>query len=533
LGGRTSAFSAVAFGDIERNRGAGPVELVDRGSEFGAVRLGEKPVLKKRWLLQKLRLTATQRLPQMLFNSYIFWVFLAVVILLNRLLPHRAQNRMLLIASNIFYASWDWRFLSLIWFSILVDYSAALLIQSADNPRRRKVILSLSICANLGVLGFFKYYGFFSREFAEVLNVFGLPVSMPLLNVILPVGISFYTFQSMSYTIDVYRRRTQPTKALLDYALYVFFFPQLVAGPIERSERLLPQMLNPRRKQEDFREGLYHITLGLFKKIVIADNMAPIVNTVFRGDLSQLSGTECLIGVYAFAFQIYGDFSGYSSIAQGVAKWLGFDLMTNFNHPYFARSPSEFWQRWHISLSSWLRDYLYIPLGGNRQGKWRTSLNLLIVMLLGGLWHGANWTFLAWGLFHGLLLCGYRLFGDSSKGQKQVLPFFSVIQMILMFHFVCFSWLLFRAESIAQAWSMMTLIATDWRVTEFTQFGLGTIAFYVCPLLLYELWLEKKQDLLALIRHRWETRAAVYSYCALMLLFFPAPIPNEFIYFQF
>ena len=317
----------------------------------------------------------------------------------------RLQNGILLIASYVFYGFWDWRFLALLFVSTVVDYNLALLIEKSESPGERKALLAASICVNLGILGFFKYFGFFAESFASLLNSFGFQSSTPFFNIVLPVGISFYTFQTMSYTIDVYRRKLPATRNFFDFALFVSFFPQLVAGPIERATKLLPQVLQPRKfSQSNFVEGFYLIILGLFKKVVIADNMAPIVNYIFSRDVSTLSGAEVLVGVYAFAFQIYGDFAGYTDIARGVAKWLGFDLMLNFRMPYFATSPSDFWQRWHISLSSWLRDYLYIPLGGNRQGTLLTYRNLMLTMVLGGLWHGAAWTFVAWGFFHGLIL---------------------------------------------------------------------------------------------------------------------------------
>ncbi|MBT8405679.1 MAG: MBOAT family protein, partial [Gemmatimonadetes bacterium] len=319
----------------------------------------------------------------MLFNSYLFWAFFAVVLLLYRGLKHRGQNRMLLVASYVFYGSWDWRFLSLIVFSTLVDYWVGLaLADPSATDRRRRRLVTVSLVSNLGLLAVFKYLGFFVDSAAALLEGLGLQANLPSLHIILPVGISFYTFQTLSYTIVIYRRKLEPTRDLLDFGLYVAFFPQLVAGPIERASHLLPQVLRPRRTTErQFREGLYCILYGLFKKVVIADNMALVVNHIFSQPPSTLNGLDTLVGVYAFAFQIYGDFHGYSLIAQGVARWLGFDIMDNFRQPYFAWSPQEFWRRWHISLSTWLRDYLYIPLGGSRTGG-RTR-NVLITMLLG------------------------------------------------------------------------------------------------------------------------------------------------------
>jgi alginate O-acetyltransferase complex protein AlgI len=482
----------------------------------------------------------------MLFNSYIFWAFFACVIILYRLLPHRGQNYMLLVASYIFYGYWDWRFLFVMLFSTIVDYFAAIGIGESHSRARRKAILVASICVQLGLLGLFKYYGFFAHELSAMLSRLGLPVSLPALSVLLPVGISFYTFQTMSYTIDVYRGQFKYTKNFVDFALFVSFFPHLVAGPIVRAAKLLPQLSNPRvRREEDFRDGLYYVTTGLFKKVVVADNLGVIVHTIFQANPAQLSGVECLVGVYAFAFQIYGDFSGYSSIAQGIAKWMNIDLTTNFNLPYFATSPSDFWSRWHISLSTWFRDYVFVPLarGGRQVARWRTYLSVIVVMLLSGLWHGAGWTFLAWGLFHGLLLCVYRFFSSrrywffKRPQEGRAVPYQSAVsrllKMLVMFHLVCFGWLLFRADSVSQAWGMLGRVVRDFRVTTFAVSALAMIAFYAGPLIAYEFWLEQKDDLLKLTRVNWLARGLVYTYCVFMLWFFPPPVSNVFIYFQF
>lgn len=479
----------------------------------------------------------------MLFNSYTFWLFFAAVLALYQALArdYRKQNAMLLVASYIFYGCWDWRFLGLLWLSTLVDYGVgrALALLGDDRPGLRRALLAASLTANLGLLAVFKYYGFFVGEFNQLLANIGVSGSLPVLNVVLPVGISFYTFQTMSYTVDVYRDRSKAARSLLDFALFVAFFPQLVAGPIERSEDLLRQIVAPRRRRPDaFAAGLYLVLSGLFKKMVVADNLAPLANTVFSSDPASLSGLECLLGVYAFAFQIYGDFSGYSSIAQGVAVWMGFELRDNFRMPYFAVTPSDFWQRWHVSLSSWLRDYLYIPLGGNRGGAWRVSRNLMLTMILGGLWHGANWTFLGWGLLHGLVLCAYRPLESAAKQRGKTLASYLTgwrrpLAMVFMFHFVCAGWLLFRAESMGQAWQWLTQIATDFEFTPFAAYMLSLLAFYAGPLLLLEAWLEYRRDLMGLVRIRWPARAAVYSYGLLLLWFFPPEAVHEFIYFQF
>ncbi len=475
----------------------------------------------------------------MLFNSYVFWVFFAAVALLYYRLGHRAQNRTLLLASYVFYGCWDWRFLSLIALSTVVDYICGRVIEQSQNPRTRRTVLGLSIVLNLGTLAFFKYFGFFTAEFDRLLTAIGLPALIPQLDIVLPVGISFYTFQTMSYTIDVYRGDCQAAKDPLDFALYVAFFPQLVAGPIERASRFLPQVLQPRTPQPgQFAEGLYHVVIGLFKKVFVADTMAVVANGIFSSTPGQLSGLDVLLGVYAFAFQIYGDFSGYSSIARGVSRWLGFSLMENFRRPYFAQSPSEFWQRWHISLSGWLRDYLYIPLGGNRRGSLMTYRNLMLTMLLGGLWHGAAWTFVLWGAYQGLLLCGYRLI-ELRHGRPANQPSTlagRLIRRVVLFQFVCLGWLLFRAESVSQVIDMLTLLATDWSITPLSQTILGMLIVYAGPLLLFDAWLElqpHETEEQALLARHWTWRAAAYSTAMLLLTFLPAPVASEFIYFQF
>jgi len=471
----------------------------------------------------------------MLFNSFQFWVFLAIVLALYRLLSHRWQNHMLLAASYVFYGFWDWRFLSLVFLSTFVDYWTAVFIDATDSRKRRRTILLASLIVNLGALGIFKYYGFFAAELTGLLGWLGIPASLPALNIILPVGISFYTFQTLSYTIDVYRKDTKPASSFLDFALYVAFFPQLVAGPIERSSRLLPQLVHPRqRRPGDFREGLQHILLGLFKKVVIADNMAVIVNGIFYSDATQLSGAECLVALYAFAFQIYGDFSGYSSIAVGVARWLGVDLMANFETPYFSTSIRDFWRRWHISLSTWLRDYLYVPLGGNRHGNLLTYRNLMLTMLLGGLWHGAAWTFVVWGALQGVMLSVERL--AAARGLLRSEPASNAsrwFRIIVTFHLVCLSWLLFRAESMTQVWTMLAAIFSDFRITQLAIASFAMLLFYAGPLIAYEAWIQKRENPLTLARLNWLPRSLAYSYCAMMLLFFSPLETNEFIYFQF
>ncbi|MCU7931863.1 MAG: MBOAT family protein [Candidatus Thiodiazotropha sp. (ex Codakia rugifera)] len=470
----------------------------------------------------------------MLFNSFIFWAFFAVVIILYWRLNHRGQNFLLLIASYVFYGYWDWRFLGLIAFSTIVDFIVAQELEKRSSQTIRRRWLLLSLCSNLGLLGFFKYFGFFAAEFAILLESLGFHASMPTLNIILPVGISFYTFQTLAYTIDVYRRQTKPTKNLLDFSVYVSFFPQLVAGPIERSKDLLPQIVNTRTFTKGaFSEGLYHVLIGMFKKVVIADNMAPIANQVFATPVSDLNGTEILIGIYAFAFQIYGDFSGYSSIAQGIAKWLGINLSWNFRMPYFSRTPSEFWQRWHITLSSWLRDYLYIPLGGSRHGVFNTFRNLVLTMFLGGLWHGANWTFAVWGLAHGIILVVYHALEPVTK--KVLLPGIvgKVVAAVIFFHLVCITWLLFRAENLGQAVAMFGQLFHSFTMTDFSLYSLGMLIFFALPILVLELIIERSGDMLYVLSRHWLIQGLIYSYFIFMLIIFPPLTPQVFIYFQF
>jgi len=469
----------------------------------------------------------------MLFNSFTFWIFFTAVVVGYRFMGHRARNGWLLLASYFFYGYWDWRFLSLILFSTAVDFVVAQRIDQAAGKRSKKRWLLVSLVSNLGLLGVFKYLGFFVVEFNALWELIGMGSPLPGIHLILPVGISFYTFQTLSYTIDVYRGQTKATSNFWDFALYVSFFPQLVAGPIERSSHLLPQMQNPRPRCDEkrFREGLYHVLTGLFKKVIIADNMAMIANHVFNRPASELTAPEVLIGVYAFAFQIYGDFSGYSSIAQGLAKWLGFDLMFNFNHPYFAKSPKDFWGRWHISLSSWLRDYLYIPLGGNRGSKWMTRRNLMLTMLLGGLWHGAAWTFVIWGAIHGIWLAIHRMV-EPRRGAKDS-RWGSGVKIFVTFHVVCLTWLFFRAESLTQAMDMLARLGSAWEMPAFVNGAGFLMLFYVLPWTLFECWMESRKDQIALTKVAWPIRTIVYAYLILMLLYFPPPVASEFIYFQF
>lgn len=391
----------------------------------------------------------------MLFTELIFWIFFAGVGLAYVVLPHKAQNRMLLVASYVFYGAWDWRFLSLIMISTVVDYFVGAAMHRESVQARRKQLLWLSLGCNLGLLGIFKYLGFFVDSFQSLLGSFGYQADPFMLSIVLPVGISFYTFQTLSYTIDIYRRELEPTDDFLDFALFVAFFPQLVAGPIERARNLLPNIANPRvLSWENLGRGAVLCLIGLIKKIVIADAIAPSVDAVFSNpDPTRL---DILLATWLFAIQIYCDFSGYTDIARGVAKMLGFRLMRNFAQPYFAADPQEFWRRWHISLSSWLRDYLYISMGGNRGGSAKTYRNLMATMTLGGLWHGAAWNFVAWGVYQGALLAVHRAIsgrhGRSGEGARRSLGawLMRLVAIAAFFQVVCYGWLLFRATSFTQ-----------------------------------------------------------------------------------
>ena len=410
----------------------------------------------------------------MLFNSLEFLLFLPTVFaaywILNlwtdRPRGLQAQNLLLLVASYLFYGWWDWRFLSLIAFSTLVDFVVGLQIARANareipadaleeaRSRTAKRWLLVSLAVNLGLLGYFKYANFFIENWIEAWSAVGVHMDPWSLKVILPVGISFYTFQTLSYSIDIYRRRLQPTKNLIEFAAFVSFFPQLVAGPIERASALLPQ-ISARRKfeYEEGVSGLRLILWGMFKKVVVADTCAIYVNDVFS-NYTEYSGPTLMMGAVFFAFQIYGDFSGYSGIAIGTARLFGIKLMTNFKTPYFSRDIAEFWRRWHISLSTWFRDYLYIPLGGSRVGKWKAVRNTFVIFLVSGFWHGANWTFIVWGLIHAVLFIPLLLLGRNRKNTDNKGGWPSLSQcfgMIWTFAAVVAAWVFFRAESLAQA----------------------------------------------------------------------------------
>ncbi|HEY7204711.1 MAG TPA: MBOAT family protein [Methylomirabilota bacterium] len=469
----------------------------------------------------------------MLFNSWLFPPFLLLVLALYRVLPARAQNSMLLVASYAFYACWDWRFLGLLLISTTCDWLLARAIRREPSRESARRWVACSVGVNLAFLGFFKYFNFFIDSANTLLSGLGLGSWDVQLRVILPVGISFYTFQSISYIVDVYRGEVEPTRNPIDFALFVAFFPHMVAGPIMRSRDLLPQLLRPRRTTAlQIREGLWLMLLGFFKKMAIGDNLAPIVDRVFSG--GDQSGATVLLGVYAFAFEIYCDFSGYSDIARGVAKLLGVELMVNFDRPYLARNPSEFWRRWHISLSTWLRDYLYVPLGGNRGGRLKTYRNLMVTMILGGLWHGAAWNFILWGAFHGLLLAVHRLIVVDLELWTAPSRLGAWVSRLVMFHAVCYGWLLFRARSVEQIWSMTKSLAVGASSAAMTPSGSVVVLLAsVIALSGLEMWTGNSDDPTRSPGWRWGMGPLVCSVMVLCIVILSPPVAQTFIYFQF
>lgn len=391
----------------------------------------------------------------MLFNSFDFFVFLIAVLTLLWFSPFRVQKWILAVASCVFYGYWDWRFLLLLFFTGGVDYLVAQKIEDSSSTKHRKWLLSCSLISNLTVLGFFKYSNFFIDSMVSLLQRLGFEGHWSGLHIILPVGISFYTFQSIAYTVDVYRGHLKASRNPADFLMFITFFPQLVAGPIERAQDLMPQLVTPRKvTRQDFVEGFYLVLWGLTKKVVVADTLALKVDRIFAQ--SSYTTGDVILGTLGFAFQIYADFSGYTDMARGVARWLGIRLTLNFNHPYFSSNPQEFWRRWHISLSTWLREYLYIPLGGNRLGSGRTYMNLMTTMLLGGLWHGAAWNYVLWGAYQGALLAVHRFYCENIK--KRFFPHGGGAQsrlvwgvsVVVTFMFVLYGWLLFRVRGIDQ-----------------------------------------------------------------------------------
>jgi alginate O-acetyltransferase complex protein AlgI len=474
----------------------------------------------------------------MLFNSLGFLAFVAIVLPVYYILPHRAQNYFLLAASCFFYASWDWRFLAPLLISTVTDFLCALKMQELaaipGSELSRKRFLTLSIVTNIGLLSLFKYFDFFSASLQQLASRAGLSLHPATLRLLLPLGISFYTFQALSYTIDVYRGDFPAKRSFPDFLLSVLYFPHLVAGPIQRSRSLLPQIENPRRiTREKIAQGIHLIVWGYFKKVCIADRVAPMVDEIFS---SHPNGFHTVLGAWGFAVQIFCDFSGYTDIARGLAKIMGFELMLNFNLPYFSTSPREFWSRWHISLSTWFRDYLYIPLGGNRRGEWRTQINLLITMMVAGLWHGANVTFLYWGAYHGGLLLAHRnlkrMLGGISVTGAPARTLWFVVKVGLMFQLICFGWILFRAPDTATVLEMTRSLFHPWG--SFDRVRVISLAWLAAPLAAVQIlrFFRRKSEFLAFQRISLELRVMVYSAMLYMIVFRGGP-PRSFIYFQF
>ena len=482
----------------------------------------------------------------MLFNSLNFAIFLPLIFILYWFVAKKSfklQNVLLLIASYFFYACWDWRFLFLLVFSTLLDYYSGIKMSDAKSQSNKKFWFWLSISINIGFLGIFKYYNFFAESFAYGISSLGFSVNVWALKIILPVGISFYTFHGLSYVIDVYKERISAEKNFIDYSLFVSFFPLLVAGPIERATHLLPQI----KKERNFDyskavDGLKQILWGLFKKVVIADQCAEYANSIFNNS-AESSGSTLLVGVLFFTFQIYGDFSGYSDIAIGTARLFGIDLLRNFAFPYFSRDIAEFWRRWHMSLSSWFRDYLYIPLGGSKGGTWIKVRNTFIIFLVSGFWHGANWTFIVWGFLNALYIMPSIIFKTNRNNldivaQGRYFPTIKeLLSMLLTFSLTAFAWIFFRAENLSHAWDIITRIFSkslfqriEYQNDDFTKPVILLLFIFV----LIE-WLGREQ------KYAIEKMGVIFSkgvrwsfyYVIVLIILYFSGANHEFIYFQF
>jgi alginate O-acetyltransferase complex protein AlgI len=476
----------------------------------------------------------------MLFNSLTFLIFFVIVYMIYLFLNHKHQNRLLLVASYIFYGWWDYKFLSLIFISTVIDYFVGIKIYSLKSTKKRVFYRSVSLFANLAILGFFKYFGWFIAETGHIAQLFGVSVDSMHLNIVLPVGISFYTFQTMSYSWDIYRNELKPVKNFFDFALFVSFFPQLVAGPIERAKNLIPQIIKPRKiTLKGFHEGCYLIFFGLFKKIAIADTLAVHVNSVFNNwQYGVNTWVDVFLGGIFFGVQIYCDFSAYSDIARGLSKMMGFDLMLNFNLPFFAKNPSDFWRRWHISLSTWFRDYLYIPLGGSQINTLRTYINIFIVFTLSGLWHGASMSFVIWGIYHAIALMLHKAYVDILKSinvydKIKTIRIYQLVSWFITGLIVAYGWLIFRANSLGQLIEMSQTLFM----------GVGDIGKEIIYpnmlietawlLLVVQLFQYFKNDLMVVYNTKYyPIRSLVY----LIMIYIMLGVNNnaqEFIYFQF
>jgi len=478
----------------------------------------------------------------MFFNSIDFAIFLPIVFVLYWLVMNKnlkLQNVLIVVSSYVFYGWWDWKFLTLILFSTLVDYFVGVGLSKEKNQIKRKILLWTSILVNLGFLGVFKYYNFFLDNFIEAFSFFGTKIKGNSLNVILPVGISFYTFQTLSYSIDVYKQKLEPTKDFIAFAAFVTFFPQLVAGPIERATHLLPQFYTKRKFEYNKAvDGMRQILWGLFKKIVIADNCAEFANLAFNNS-DDYSGSTLVLGAIFFTFQIYCDFSGYSDIAIGTSRLFGFDLMQNFNFPYFSRDMAEFWRRWHISLSTWFRDYLYIPLGGSKGGTWMKVRNTFIIFIVSGFWHGANWTFIVWGLLNALYIMPSIIFSTNRNNlnivaSESFLPSIKEsLKILFTFLLTVLAWIFFRANSVSHAISYIINMFT-WNTH--VNMDIPAKLFFLISILFLMEWIARKKlfalSEIQLILPLWYIRWVLYLFLVLCILF-SAGKQQDFIYFQF
>ena len=481
----------------------------------------------------------------MLFNSFQFLFFFIVVWLLVLATRGTARKAILLVASYYFYMCWSTRYIFVIWGITLIDYAAGLQIEKAEQPRRRRMFLAISLVCNIGLLAFFKYFNFLLGSVYGAGHLFGLRYDPPLLAIILPVGLSFHTFQAMSYTIEVYRRKVPAERRLLEYALYVAFFPQMVAGPIERPNQLLPQFhREPRITSGGFRSGLTQAMWGLFKKIVIADNVSEFVKLVYSAP-RQYDGASLLLATTLFSIQIYCDFSGYTDMALGLARMMGYELVVNFRQPYFSRSVGEFWRRWHISLSTWFRDYVYIPLGGNRVSAPRHWFNLMATFVISGLWHGANWTFVAWGFVHGMYLIAAQTLSPYAERLGKALRvdrfprLLSAWKILLTFTVVTLAWAFFRAGSVGDAWFILTHLLPLGRldpfvlkVGGFTRATAPFLAFFLLAMTVVEWWIAHPSQAPGLWRSP-AFRGLCYNACLYSIAFFGFFGHRDFIYFQF
>ena len=487
----------------------------------------------------------------MLFNSVFFFFFFILVFVLYWFVFNKnltAQNILLFVASYFFYACWDWRFLFLLAFSTFLDFFTGQKIHESNSNRTRKTWLIISIVINLSFLCFFKYFNFFSESFAEFLRLFGLKPNVYLINIILPVGISFYTFHGLSYVLDIYYDRIKPTSSVVNYTLFVSFFPLLVAGPIERASHLLPQIERPRVfRYEDGVSGLRQVLWGLFKKVVIADNLAQYANLIFNNS-SNFYGATLFLGAIFFSIQIYCDFSGYTDIALGTARLLGFDLLKNFSFPYFSRSVAEFWRRWHISLSSWFKDYLYIPLGGSRNGIYKSIRNTFVIFVVSGFWHGANWTFIVWGLLNALFIMPSIILKSNRNNldiiaKGQLFPSLKDgFQMLVTFTLVVFMWIFFRAENVDAAIYFIKRIFTSGfnansihEVIEFVYWKVGLDKVGLVLFFFIVEWLGRESNFaIERINFKFSQYAKwVFYFFIIIILVLYVGDKDQFIYFQF